>query len=450
MSAPQPQQRPLRMNAVPQGEVGVGALSEPVIQSPAQSHDQSFEMSEPIALLAAASNDARTASPSAIVPARHSTPRRRLARRLISLSPTLPALLSLAGCAEHHGHSAGARHDVLLDPSATIIATQPPQPEKTQAESMVSDYLKSVNAAMGRKEDGSGPVAATRPWITGGRVRHAGAPEETILAAAGDLLQRAEKLFHDAQAAAARYGPRQPAATPATMDALYHMIEERIAARPQQINYALALKLLQSAEPADPTTNPQGAALPASVALGDELLVRELSKAITAISATPAAADTPIGTRAAPLINIVESWKTQDDKLTLPRFALATAVDSFGSFTPAPDSFTSGAAQRLVMYCEVANFVSKADGGKFHTQLTQQETLFTDDGLVIYRASPATVDDVCLNQRRDFYVAKRITLPENLAAGKYVLRITVTDTLANRVAQADVPITMTAAAVAAR
>ena len=37
-----------------------------------------------------------------------------------------------------------------------------------------------------------------------------------------------------------------------------------------------------------------------------------------------------------------------------------------------------------------------------------------------------------MNQRRDFYLVKKLTIPDNLATGKYALRMSVTDRLANK------------------
>ena len=56
----------------------------------------------------------------------------------------------------------------------------------------------------------------------------------------------------------------------------------------------------------------------------------------------------------------------------------------------------------------------------------------------------ASVIDLCRNRRRDFFLADRLTIPASLPAGRYVLKVTVVDDLANRVAESTIPVTIAA------
>jgi hypothetical protein len=88
----------------------------------------------------------------------------------------------------------------------------------------------------------------------------------------------------------------------------------------------------------------------------------------------------------------------------------------------------------------VANFASKkAEDGWYTTNLSQQETLITDDGLLVWRPNAEEVEDRSLNQRHDFYLVKKLTLPETLAAGKYTLRMSVTDRNTNKISMVSMP-----------
>ena len=122
---------------------------------------------------------------------------------------------------------------------------------------------------------------------------------------------------------------------------------------------------------------------------------------------------------AVPIVDAAQGWQETAD-LALPRLVLATRVDSFGVFTPITGTFEQGKRHTVIIYCEVANFASKkGDDGWYSTKLTQQETLFTEDGLLVWRPNAEDVEDRSLNQRHDFYLVKKLTIPETLAAGKY-------------------------------
>src|SRR5262249_53208988 len=95
----------------------------------------------------------------------------------------------------------------------------------------------------------------------------------------------------------------------------------------------------------------------------------------------------------------------------------------------------------VIIYCEVANFATKkSDDGLFTTRLAQQDSLITDDGLLVWRPNPEEVEDRSRNQRHDFYLVKKLTLPETLAIGKYTLRMSVTDKLSNKISMVSIPV----------
>jgi len=223
--------------------------------------------------------------------------------------------------------------------------------------------------------------------------------------------------------------------TEPTMDSVLDLLRKRVQAKPQQLNYALALALLNSAEmhkPGDPALTGLNAM--------DQSLVSDMTHAIESISAQPVTPTDTLSQRAAPLLAASQKWQVDAD-LKLPRLMLASRVDSFGVYTPVTPRFEYGRRQTVIIYCEVANFASKHnDEGLYQTLLTQQDTLTTDDGLLIWRPNPEDVEDRSLNQRRDFYLVKKLTLPETLAIGKYTLKMSVTDKLAKKRAEVTMPI----------
>ena len=51
-----------------------------------------------------------------------------------------------------------------------------------------------------------------------------------------------------------------------------------------------------------------------------------------------------------------------------------------------------------------------------------------------------TVSDASRNRRHDFFVLKRIKLPANLNINRYVLKVTIVDKQANRIAEGSLPV----------
>jgi len=155
------------------------------------------------------------------------------------------------------------------------------------------------------------------------------------------------------------------------------------------------------------------------------------------------AAIAPLANRVAPLIETAQKWQTEAD-ITLPKLVLATRVESYGVYTPIDAKFKAGEKHTAIIYCEVANFSTKKSGDNWYeTRLSQQETLATEDGLLLWRPNAETVEDRSMNQRRDFYLVKKITIPDNLAVGKYALRMSVTDLNTNKIAVVNLPIEIT-------
>ncbi len=233
------------------------------------------------------------------------------------------------------------------------------------------------------------------------------------------------------------------AAADRAMGSLLEVLRERVAAHPNQINYALALELLETAETgkaADP------ASLGALSAV-DQRLLADLVPAVQSLAARPATPTTTLADRAAPLTAAAEKWEADAD-LALPRLALASRVDSYGVYSPVEPKFEYGKRNVVIIYCEVAHFTSKAIDNTtaaghetvYETRLAQQDTLITDNGLLVWRPNPEEVEDRSRNQRHDFYLVKKLTIPENLAIGKYTLRMSVTDKLSDKIAMATIPI----------
>jgi hypothetical protein len=70
--------------------------------------------------------------------------------------------------------------------------------------------------------------------------------------------------------------------------------------------------------------------------------------------------------------------------------------------------------------------------------------LYTETGMQVWQAEPAVANESVRTRRRDFFLVKLITVPANLPIGRYLLKVTVEDELAHRVAEASLPVLIVA------
>jgi hypothetical protein len=147
-----------------------------------------------------------------------------------------------------------------------------------------------------------------------------------------------------------------------------------------------------------------------------------------------------------PLLEMSDRLRSQVE-LTLPTVALCKAVRGFGLYDPIEaDQIPAGRETKAIVYCEVANFASQLDEKQlWRTKLSQEVVLYTEDqGIPVWRKAPEPVVDLCRNRRHDFYAYSFIKFPQQLAIGRYMLKVTVTDQQANRVSEATLPVSVVA------
>lgn len=147
-----------------------------------------------------------------------------------------------------------------------------------------------------------------------------------------------------------------------------------------------------------------------------------------------------------PLVELSDRLRGQAE-LSVPTVALCTKVTAFGSYEPIdPARFVAGKQQQAVVYCEVENFLSQPnEQNQYETKLTQDVVLYTEaSGLPVWSDRKSTYDDKSRRRRRDFFMAKIITLPSNLSIGRYLLKVTVEDQQARHIAENTLPIEIVA------
>jgi hypothetical protein len=148
-----------------------------------------------------------------------------------------------------------------------------------------------------------------------------------------------------------------------------------------------------------------------------------------------------------PLLDMADRLRSQAE-LTIPTAALCTKVDGFGMYKAIdPARFSAGVEHPVIIYCEVQNFASQLNDAKlWETRLSQEAVLYTDTGMQIWpdKETPISAVDTCRNRRHDFFMVNIIRLPADLTIGRYLLKVTISDQLANRVAESTVPLEVVA------
>jgi hypothetical protein len=279
--------------------------------------------------------------------------------------------------------------------------------------------LAGGGAGMPGAEEAVGGIVG----LKAGRAAQAGGGEEVR----GVGMEWSRPAGETVGAAAA---PAAAAAVEPTYEQALAVVRKRAAGR--GIEGALAMALLDG---------PQGAADLSGLEATDQQVVGDLLGALDKMA--DIAPGATLADRAGPLIEAAKKWASTAD-LSLPKLVLASRVDSFGVYTKVEPKFEAGRRHSVIIYCEVANFASEKDkDGWYETRLAQQESLITEDGLLVWRPSAEEVEDRSLNQRKDFYMVKKLTLPETLAAGHYILRMSVTDRTSDKRAMVKLPVEIT-------
>jgi hypothetical protein len=168
-------------------------------------------------------------------------------------------------------------------------------------------------------------------------------------------------------------------------------------------------------------------------------------------AAARGAGSTLLSSRIQPLVDMTEGLRVRSG-LTLPEVALCRTVSQFGVYEPCataaqPATFPAGRETPVIIYCEIANFASQqAKDQQWETNLSYEMSLFKQGApsMPVLGKKPAAIVDRCRNRRHDFFLADRITLPPSLSAGKYVLKVTIVDQQAHRIAESTVPLNMVA------
>ncbi len=317
------------------------------------------------------------------------------------------AILSLTLCGCSYFHIGETKKE------QSVTATTAPSPLQEK----IAAYTARVQAGLDDRVAGTMPKAAPIVPDTQPATRPA-----HVEAATQPATMPSQASTRPAEVAATR---------PASIQEILPLLRQRAAEQSQNLSLAMAIRLLEDSLSPVPL-----APIPGTPMTQDERIVADLTNALRAINSQPT---DNMATRAAPIIELAKAYAAEGD-LKIPVLALASRVDSYGVYLQINDKLPAGKRTAALLYCELRNFVSTKDDKGFTTRLTQQDTLLTSDGMLVWRSNPEQYVDVCRNARQDFYSVKRVTFPESLPAGRYTLKMVVTDQASNKIATASINI----------
>lgn len=114
--------------------------------------------------------------------------------------------------------------------------------------------------------------------------------------------------------------------------------------------------------------------------------------------------------------------------LEIKNLSFCSEVVDFGVTTPfANTKFKPG--EEVLLYLELDNFVSERskDGKGFETQLQGSYEIKDSAGRRVADQTLPADTHVCKNIRRDYFIAYRIYMPQNISTGSYKLNLSVED-----------------------
>jgi len=186
----------------------------------------------------------------------------------------------------------------------------------------------------------------------------------------------------------------------------------------------------------------------AALAPEDRELLTTLIQGISTFRQSTRSATT-LDEKTRPLLELSSRLKDRAN-LAISNVTLCNSVDRFGTYEPLTSKdLPANTETPAILYCEIDNFHSKPNGkGFFETHLTYELALYSDSSSnatnPIFSKPSTPVIDRCRTRRRDFFLADRVTFPATLPAGRYLLKVTITDAQAHRIGEATLPITVAA------
>lgn len=95
--------------------------------------------------------------------------------------------------------------------------------------------------------------------------------------------------------------------------------------------------------------------------------------------------------------------------------------------------------QDVLLYCELENVSAEQIRDGFETQLQGSYEIVDSQGRRVAEQLLPMEKEICSNQRRDYFVAYRVFMPMQIAAGNYEMRVTIEDMKGKKYGQSNLP-----------
>ncbi|WP_347244334.1 hypothetical protein [Thermogutta sp.] len=129
--------------------------------------------------------------------------------------------------------------------------------------------------------------------------------------------------------------------------------------------------------------------------------------------------------------------------LEVTGLAFVTSVQSWGVYE-AFDKYEFTCGQKVLLYAEVENLSAESTPKGYRTSWRSSYQILDSTGKEVARYEYAPNEEYCRRPRRDFFIGCELSFPKDVAAGRYVLRLTVVDLISNRVGQGTIEFTLRA------
>jgi hypothetical protein len=127
------------------------------------------------------------------------------------------------------------------------------------------------------------------------------------------------------------------------------------------------------------------------------------------------------------------------EQLEVQSLAFCTEIVSYGQVKRfASTRFAPG--QKVILYCEIDNFVAEKTADGYHTELQGSYEIFDDRGAKVAGQVLPTDRQRCDQYLRDYFIAYQMHLPAQLEPGKYRLELTMECAKGKKYGQGSLPL----------
>ena len=126
------------------------------------------------------------------------------------------------------------------------------------------------------------------------------------------------------------------------------------------------------------------------------------------------------------------------DSLDVRSLEFCTEIEAYGQIKPFPNrEFQPG--QQVILYCEIENFRAETVDGRYQTALQGSYDIIDASGSRIASQTLPEDRQTANHYLRDYFIAYQMFLPDDIAAGRYRLRLTMEDLNGKKYGQSEIP-----------